>query len=259
MKSFIRTFLVGFLVLGITSCTAYKKVPYVQVKSKAQEIVIPASVANENQIRFQPDDELSIEVASLGSVPLTVNFNMPRNNTTGANLYTYLVDKKGYIDFPILGPINVFGLTQKELEAHLKELLMTYLKEEPIVMVRLSNFNISVLGEFGRSGVISIKKDHVNLLEVIAMAGDMSINGLRDDIKLIRTLPDGSVKIVTLDISDANIISSPYFYLHQNDMIYALPSKGRAMAADAPLRSTLMSYFSTALTLGSFALMLFKL
>jgi polysaccharide export outer membrane protein len=169
------------------------------------------------------------------------------------------VEKEGKIDFPVLGQIKVSGYTSPELEQYLKGLIMNkYLKTPPVVTVRLLNFRVLVTGEVNRPGFVDMtNKDHLSLLEALAMAGDMTINGKRDDIQLLREMPDGTIKKVKLDISKIDIISNPYYYLHQNDIIYVTPNRAKAQAADSsPQLGTVLSIGSFLVSLVSFVLLL---
>ncbi|GHT05736.1 polysaccharide export outer membrane protein [Bacteroidia bacterium] len=244
-------FLCLLLLTGSISCTSYKKVPYLQTGGKGEEIRL-LSLAKDNTVRFQPDDILSIVINVTGESSVASNYNLPLQPTatthndlgsdlnSGVGRQTYLVNKEGRIDFPNLGSIQVSGYTQGELEQYLKALLRRDLKADPIVTIRLMNFKISVLGEVNRPGSYPVSKDHINLMEALALAGDMTIYGKRDDVKLIRTLPNGETKIITLDISDAQIVSSPYFYLHQDDEIYVVPNKIKAKSSDIGSQTSIL-------------------
>ncbi|GBU06750.1 polysaccharide export outer membrane protein [Bacteroidales bacterium] len=199
---------------------------------------------NSDIVRFQKKDILGITVNS-GKESLSASaFNLPPQPSgtpessfggsfdLGYGLQTYLISEEGEIDFPILGLIHAEGLSQKELVEKLKEQLKTYMKDEPIVTIRLCNFNISVLGEVNRPGQFRIDREKVNLLEALAMAGDMSIYGKRDRVQIMREESEGKVRIITVDISDIAILSSPYFYLQQNDIVYVEPNKTKANTAD---------------------------
>jgi polysaccharide export outer membrane protein len=228
-----------------------------------------SSFYRENTIRFQPDDVLSISVNVVGEQSVAYDFNLPLqpSGTTdnssesyvnqGVGRQTFMINKEGEIDFPVLGLVTVSGYTQAELEQFLKNRLRSYLKVDPVVTVRLTNFRISVLGEVNRPGQISISKDHINILEVLSLAGDMTIYGKRDDVWLIREMPSGEVKILSLDITDAQIISSPHFYLRQNDMLYVVPNKMRAQTADvSPQMGPILSVASFLMSFVSFVLLL---
>jgi polysaccharide export outer membrane protein len=218
--------------------------PYLQSASSGREVNIP-SMFDENVIRFQPDDVLGITVNVLGEQAVASDFNLPlqpsantdnssESVSQGIGRQSFLVSKDGYIDFPNLGLINVVGFSQAELEQHFKLLLRDYLKVEPFVTVRLMNFKLTVLGEVGHPGQITVAKEHVNIFEALALAGDMTIYGRRDNVKITRKMPDGSMNIVTLDVNKAEIISDPYFYLHQNDIVYVVPTSARRQAAEVP-------------------------
>ncbi|MDR1459315.1 MAG: polysaccharide biosynthesis/export family protein [Bacteroidales bacterium] len=260
-------FLFCLLLVSISSCTSYKKVPYLQTKEKVKEIDI-SSFYKENTIRFRPDDVLSIAVNVVGEQSVAYDFNLPLqpSGTTdnsnedyvnqGVGRQTFMVTKEGEIDFPVLGLVKVAGYTQAELEQFLKKTLRDYLKVDPVVTVRLTNFRISVLGEVNRPGQISVNKDHVNILEVLSLAGDMTIYGKRDDVRLIREMPNGEVKVLFLDVTDTQIISSPHFYLRQNDMVYVVPNKMKAQTADiSPQLSPILSIASFLMSCASFILL----
>jgi polysaccharide export outer membrane protein len=151
----------------------------------------------------------------------------------------------------------VSGYTPTELENHLKKLMLSkHLKVDPVVTVRLMNFRLTVTGEVNRPGEISVTRDHISILEALAYAGDMTINGKRDGILLLREMPDGSVKMVPLDISKASIISSPYYYLHQNDVVYVTPNKSKAYVADVnPQVGTVLGVGSFLVSIISFVLL----
>ncbi|MDR0825353.1 MAG: polysaccharide biosynthesis/export family protein [Prevotella sp.] len=254
-------------IIGSISCTSYKKVPYLQTGEKGEEVRI-LSPAKDKTVRFQPDDVLSIVINVTGEPSVASNYNLPLQPTattyggdlnSGVGQQTYLINKAGQIDFPVLGMITVAGYTQEELSQYLKGSLRRYLKEDPIITIRLLNFKISVLGEVNRPGSYPVNKDHINIMEALALAGDMTIYGKRDDVKLIRTLPNGETKIITLDIRDAQIVSSPYFYLHQDDELYVIPNKTRAKASDIGSQtSILVSLGSLLLSATSIVILLTK-
>jgi polysaccharide export outer membrane protein len=127
----------------------------------------------------------------------------------------------------VLGKINVLGKTKNELEVILKEKLKPFLKESPVVNVRMVNYKISVLGEVNRPNSYTITNEKVNILEALALAGDLTIYGKRDNVKLMRESATGEREVVTIDLTDENLIYSPYFYLQQNDVLYVEPNKTR--------------------------------
>ncbi len=253
-----------FALFLFASCQSYKKVPYLQdVK------VVEQTVQQENlyDAQIMPKDLLTI-VVSCTSPELAVPFNLTvatQNNVTISNttsqpaLQQYLVDNDGKIDFPVLGELKVGGLTKKEAELLIVEKLKPYIKETPIVTVRMMNYKISVLGEVARPGTFTISNEKVNLLEALAMAGDMTVWGLRDNVKLIRESADGKQQIVTLDLNKAEVILSPYYWLQQNDIIYVTPNKVKARNSDIGNSTTLwVSATSILVSLASLLVTIFK-
>ena len=225
------------VIFLFTSCQSYKKVPYLQ----DPEIVEQAIQQEKLYVaRIMPKDLLTI-VVSCTSPELAVPFNLTvatQNNvaltstTSQPALQQYLVDNDGKINFPVLGELKLDGLTKKEAEQMIVEKLKPYIKETPIVTVRMVNYKISVIGEVARPGTFTISNEKVNLLEALAMAGDMTVWGLRDNVKLIREGTDGKQEIVTLDLNKAETILSPYYWLQQNDIVYVTPNKAKARNSD---------------------------
>lgn len=223
----------------LASCQSYKKVPYLQ---DTDAVTHAAQSGNLYDAKIMPKDLLTI-VVSCTSPELAIPFNLTvassTNVTTGNSqlnsqsvLQQYLVDNEGKIDFPVLGELKVGGLTKKEAEQMIVEQLKPYIKETPIVTVRMVNYKISVVGEVTRPGTFTISNEKVNLLEALAMAGDMTVYGLRDNVKLIRENENGKQEIITLDLNKAETILSPYYYLQQNDIIYVTPNKAKARNSD---------------------------
>ena len=142
----------------------------------------------------------------------------------GAKLLSYLVDNNGYIDFPVLGMVKVMGLSNRECEALLREKLQPYLKEVPNVTVRTANYKFSVLGEVNRPGTYTTDAEKVTVFEALAQAGDMTLFSIRDDVREDST---GIRKVYHIDLTQANVAQSPYFYLQQNDVIYVKPTQAK--------------------------------
>ena len=224
----------------LVACQSYKKVPYFQDvdvvnQAKQQERLYDA--------RIMPKDLLTI-VVSCTNPELAVPFNLTVASNAGMavssssyvtaqpTLQTYLVDNDGDINFPVLGELKLGGLTKKEAEQLIIDRLKPYIKETPIVTVRMVNYKISVIGEVARPGTFTISNEKVNLLEALAMAGDMTVYGLRDNVKLIREDANGKQQIVTLDLNKAETILSPYYWLQQNDIVYVTPNKAKARNSD---------------------------
>ena len=213
------------LPLLLAACTSYKNVPYLQNPEAVNDLegTLPLYDA-----KIMPKDLLSI----------TVNTTDPQA-ATQPTLQQYLVNNSGEIDFPVIGTLRVGGLTKNEAESLIRERLRPYLKEAPIVTVRMANYKISVLGEVARPGSFTIGNEKVNVLEALAMAGDMTIYGVRDNVKLIREDESGKRKIINLDLNNAGIVTSPYYYLKQNDILYVTPNETKAKNSDIGNSTTL--------------------
>ena len=239
-----------------TACQSYKKVPYLQDSGEVQRAVAEAKLYD---ARIMPKDLLTI-VVSCTDPELAEPFNLTvatpvsasqNNLTSQPALQQYLVDNRGNIEFPILGTLHIGGLTKSEAETLIKGKLSDYIKESPIVTVRMANYKISVIGEVNAPGTFTISNEKVNLFEALAMAGDMTVYGLRDNVRLIREDADGHQHIITLDMNRADIVQSPYYYLQQNDILYVTPNKTKAKTADISTSTTI--WFSVVGTLVSLA------
>ena len=234
VNKLICVILLSFLLL---SCQSYKKVPYLQDVEAVNQATQQETLYD---AKIMPKDLLTI-VVSCTSPELAAPFNLtiasPSNlsiqyTTTQPVLQQYLVDNEGKISFPVLGALTVGGLTKKQAEQLIVDKLKPYMKENPIVTVRMVNYKISVIGEVARPGTFTISNEKVNLLEALAMAGDMTVYGLRDNVKLIREDANGKQQIVTLDLNNAETILSPYYWLQQNDIVYITPNKAKARNSD---------------------------
>ena len=231
--------LIGVILLSflLAACQSYKKVPYLQDVEAVNQATQQETLYD---AKIMPKDLLTI-VVSCTSPELAAPFNLtiasPSNlsiqyTTTQPVLQQYLVDNEGKISFPVLGALTVGGLTKKQAEQLIVDKLKPYMKENPIVTVRMVNYKISVIGEVARPGTFTISNEKVNLLEALAMAGDMTVYGLRDNVKLIREDANGKQQIVTLDLNNAETILSPYYWLQQNDIVYITPNKAKARNSD---------------------------
>jgi polysaccharide export outer membrane protein len=233
---------ISFLLLGLialASCTSYKKVPYLQNSAEIDTI----KVSEFYDARIQPKDMLTITVSSEkpeAAVPFNLTIPTATNTSSGGSrslssqpvLQTYLVDNEGNIDFPVLGKLQVKGMTKSELEEMIKERIKSNFTTDPIVTVRMANFKVTVLGEVNSPGVHTITNEKVNIFEALAMSGDLTVFGQRNNVKLIREGADGTKRIAPLNLNDANIIYSPYYYMQQNDILYVEPNKAKARNSD---------------------------
>lgn len=224
-------------LLSLVSCSSYRNVPYLQNPQIVNDFEKELPLYD---AQIMPKDLLTITVNAtdpLVAAPfnLTVQSSLSTSisATTQPALQQYLVDNNGEINFPVLGRLKVGNLTKREAENMIREKLKPYIvNEDPIVTVRMVNYKISVLGEVNKPGAFSINNEKVNVLEALAMAGDMTIYGVRDDVKLIREHSNGKREIIKLNLTNAAIVTSPYYYLEQNDILYVRPNKMKAKNAD---------------------------
>ena len=214
--------------LLVSGCTSYQKSLYLQ-----NEQVLNESLEGQlYDFRIMPKDELTILVSTTDPEASKIgpSKDFTNSSTVGMNsdnLLAYLVDNQGCIDFPVLGTIKVMGLTNRECEALIREKLQPYLKEVPNVTVRTSNYKFSILGEVKAPGTYTTNAEKVTIFEALAQAGDMTLFSVRDDVQLLREDSTGVRRVYHLDLTQANIAQSPYFYLQQNDVVYVKPTKAK--------------------------------
>lgn len=246
MKKVLFPLLVLVATMVVSSCGNVKNVAYLQnsdyIDFNHSEYLYDA--------RIMPKDVLMITVNTVNpeaAAPynLIVRNTLTSTSSTVGNyqgsLQTYLVDNNGTIEFPVLGTLEVGGLTKSQCEQMIHDKLRPYLNaaENPVVTVRMSNYKISVLGEVAHPGMFTVSNEKINILEALAKAGDLTIYGVRDRVKLIRENANGKKEIHTLNLNDANIISSPYYYLQQNDIVYVEPNKVKAQNSTVGQTTTL--------------------
>ena len=232
-----KTLIFAAVLALLASCAAPRQVAYFQ----DSEDVTPA-VAAKPSIKIQPGDEIPI-VVNCPTSKLSALFNLPSvnkrlslesddNSTTGGSVSGYTVDNQGYIDFPTLGKIQVAGKTREGIASSIKNELITQEQaSEVVVTVDFVNLSFQVLGEVNNPGRFAITKDGVTIVEALAAAGDLTINGQRRDVKVLRNV-NGRQQTFVLDItSTENVLSSPAYYLQQNDVVYVEPNKMRKRQA----------------------------
>lgn len=239
MKSKILSTLALAVVL-LASCSAPKNVIYFQ-DTTDKEI---STDVQPLQIRLRPEDKISI-IINCPSHELMNQFNLPyitryvgsqTENYAGGQtgLSGYIINSEGDIDFPVVGRLHIAGLTRSEVAELIKiELQSRDLVKNPVVTVDYMNLYVSIMGEVARPGRYAIARDHFTILDAISMAGDLTIDGRRDNIRVIRE-EYGIQKTYLLDMrSAANIASSPAYYLCQNDIIYVEPTPKKARMSTA--------------------------
>ena len=227
-------FFVVVVSIVVASCGSIKEIPYFQNLESGESIDI-----SQNQlVRTQPNDQLSILVNSKD--PLLADlFNLPvaqrkvGNNSNLSNYSQYIscytIDEKGEIDFPVIGKINIAGKTRGEVADYIKdELVKRNLIQDPTVTVEFVNHYISILGEVKTPGRYMLSRDNTTILDAIGMAGDLTIYGLRNSIKVL-SLEGNQQKVYTVNLCDGEALAkSPVYFIQQNDVIYVEPNKYRS-------------------------------
>lgn len=228
--------MVGMLIWG---CSTPKDVAYFQ--NAAETKGMPRQL--HHKIKLHSGDQITVQVNSAdpmlmqqfnlshrsnGIVPLgAVTYETSSYGTSGTPI-VYTVDEQGDITFPVIGKVSLVGKTREQAARYIQERLYERdLVKDPIVTVEYVNMKVSVLGEVARPGRIAVTQDYFTILDAIASAGDLTINGRRDNVMVTRQV-DGEDETYYIDLRDKeNVLSSPAYYLQQNDVIYVTPTKKR--------------------------------
>lgn len=240
------------IIIMASSCVSRKKLTYLQYSGKsidseyitgeARGSVTPANY------KIMPYDNLFIRIVT-PDPQWSALFNQQTGEggitMEGAILAGYPVDLDGNIEIPYVGKLRVAGKTLYEIKADLEVALVSYVTDAAI-SVRMVDNSVSVLGEVLSPGRYPITKDRMNIFEVIAMAGDMTVYSNRQKVQLIRPSAYGPV-IKELTLSDRSILSSEYYYVMPNDIIYAMPMRGRIFAANSSVFTIFLTSITTAL------------
>lgn len=249
MKLKIQLAAATVALLMLSSCSAPKKVPYFVDADQLSADSLNMLAVNQDPV-ITVGDLLNIEVGG-ANVNALAPFNRGRYidadgrlniisrtstsyNSTSVESLTeyYLVNADGTIDFPVLGQIEVAGLTKREVANKIAdEIYPKYVTEKPNVDIRLMNFRVTVAGAVKNPGVYQSKNERMTFLEAISLAGDLDIKGDRENILLYRTNSEGKREVVKLNIHDKNFLLSPYFNLKQNDYIYVQPNSSMRASA----------------------------
>lgn len=245
----IKLFINLFILVSLTSCLSKKKVIYLQGQQAASQ-----SAVNYEPI-IQNDDLLSISIIS-SNPELASPFNIEQLLSAGSSgggagnnqiRTSYLVDQDGTIDFPVLGKIKVAGINKTELKQYFKDRLSIYIKD-PIINIRILNYKVSILGEVKGPGQYTIGSERLTLLELISNAGDLTFYGKRDNILIIRDYM-GTKTYNRVDITKADFVNSPFYYLDQNDVVYVEPRRAKFdSTAIGTNVTTIISIFGFVLT-----------
>lgn len=248
MKKIFPLIAIVVVCLVFGSCGSSKHIAYFQ---NADSISYAASKGLFDA-KIMPKDLLTITVSATDPKAATP-FNLSVTNTlsasgqlstSGGSLQTYLVDNDGFINFPVVGQIHVAGLTKRECENRIKEKVAPYMsaEENPIITVKMASFKVTIAGEVKSPGVFNVDQEKISVIEALARAGDLTIYGKRENVLLIREDATGQKSVHRINLNDANIINSPYYYLQQNDYIYVEPNK--VQAQNSNIGSSVTIWFS---------------
>lgn len=224
------------LLLTLGSCGSSKKLTYVQ----DMEVLEKYPVKEEVEIKIQPKDKLDIVVTCKnpelampfnivgGTVRTDANGDVTSSTTGVEDKKGYVVDKFGNIDFPVLGELYVQGLTLEQLKNMIEERIKekNYIRD-PMVLADFMNFKITILGEVGSKGNFTVEDNEINLLQAVAMAGDLTNNAKRKEVMVIRT-ENGERTAYEVNMLSKDMYDSPAFQLQQNDVVYVKPNKNKS-------------------------------
>ena len=249
-KSIFRYIAAGSLTLMLLldSCAVPTNIAYFQDAAALNQMAISET----EQFKLRPEDKINIIVNSAnpmlenqftlttrGNVQQTLGASVPPVTTAGGSFSSsqpiaYTVDDQGTIKFPILGKISVAGKTRKEVAQYIEERLVARdLVKDPIVTVEYLNIGVNVLGEVNKAGRINVTKDHFTVLDAITSAGDLTINGKRENVMVCRQV-DGVNQVYYLDLTNMqSLLQSPAYYLQQNDLVYVSPNSKRKREANS--------------------------
>jgi polysaccharide biosynthesis/export protein len=243
------------MVVCLISCQTGKQLPYFKDLPETAPV---STIATKPYVplRLQQNDELQITISSTApeashffnlvavTTPAAATTSGLSNSSPGlVNLYQ--VSFNGTITIPVLGEMKVAGLTTEEVKTLIAEKLKDYLKES-VVTVTLTNFKVTVIGEVNHPVVVPVKSQTINVLEAVGASGDMTVFGIRKNVKVIRKTPDGGTEVAILDFNKSNVMQSPYFQLKQNDIVYIQPNKNKGLQGTKssiwiPIVTTLIS------------------
>jgi len=238
----------------MSSCISMKRMKYLQPVEKGELKSGEVFSVSDNKYQVQPGDNLYIRVNVLDEKTNSLFNTMAGGTTYGQSfsdlsvyLYSYAVSDSGFIDFPVAGKIRVAGLTIDQVKGQVQLSVDKYLLDTKVI-VRLINFNISVLGEVKNPGQFPIYQDEVNIFDVLAKAGDMTTYANRNQVQIIRKTLTGT-EVHYIDLTKKDFLNSPYFMLKPNDIIYVSPVNSRNFAFDQFPYVIVLSVVTTTLLL----------
>ncbi len=225
--------------LLLTSCYTKKDVVYFQ-NAKNFETIVDTDTF---KAKLKIGDILSVNVSTL-DLNVTKPYNLVEAGEN-AELIDYLIDSEGNIDYPVLGKIKLVGLSIEEAKSLFKKKFEDgQLLKDPVVMIRIKNYRVSILGEVARPGVYPITSERISILEAIAMAGDLNYTGRRRDVLVVRDF-NGSKTYTQIDLTSKEVFNSPVYYLTQNDVVYVQPNNAAISSASGDARIGIITSLAT--------------
>jgi polysaccharide export outer membrane protein len=229
MKLFAKlSSILVILGLSFSSCNSYKRATYFQDLNR--ELTTREPIKNYSPISVQPEDVLAINISSLNPESSAI-FNFASNNVGGTAESSggYTVDQNGKIQLPVIGSIEVANLTTAQVREKIERRLHPYLKE-PVVVAKLVNFKISIIGDVSNPGLYRVQNERLSVPEALSLAGDLNITAVRR-LMIIRE-KNGEREYIPVDLRSKDLFNSPYYYLKNNDIIYAEAGKSKFAALD---------------------------
>jgi polysaccharide export outer membrane protein len=255
MSKLLKIGLVAALFAVVfASCVPQKKMLYLKDAEMVAENISKEYVNDRTvDYRLQPGDNLYIHVVNTidERSAASINGDVRVYLSSDANFYlqTSTIDKDGCVEMPLVGKIEVKNLTVDEAKNKLQTAIDTYINGSMLV-VKLASFNVTLLGEVSKPGMYKVYQSRINLFEAISLAGNMTNFAKKSDVKIIRQTNNGS-EIVTVDMGQADVLSSPYYYLKPNDIIYVEPLKIKQWGFTTFPYSTVFSIVTLGVTLYS--------
>lgn len=255
MNRVLKIGLVAVLfTLAFASCVPQKKMLYLKDMQMAAENISKEYVNDRTvDYKLQPGDNLYIRflntIDQTSAAALAGDFGARTTQlTSDASIYlqSYTLDEEGCIELPLTGKINLKNMTVDQAKEKMQTEINKFVNQTTLI-VKLSNFNLTVLGEVTRPGMYKVYQSQINLFEAIALAGNMTNFAKNDEVKIVRQTDNGS-EIVTVDMGQADLLSSSYYYLKPNDIIYVEPLKMKQWGFTTFPYSTVISVLSLALT-----------
>ncbi len=247
----VRLLAATILIATFASCAANRKIIYLQDIDRRLHI----DALHDYESTIRRDDLLEI-IVSAPNREVVAPYNLSRGeNMSVTSSIPYLVDATGHIDFPVLGRLRVEGMTRRALTRMLTDSISRDVRD-PIVNISFANFRVTVLGEVRSPGTFTLPSEKTSIFQALSMAGDLTLTAHRHNVLLVRETPTG-YDHVRIDLRSADLLTSPYYFINQNDLLYVAPTRGRIQSGTAS--TTVLSIISSALSVTSVVTALYLL